>query len=255
MSGRFTHAIVRKPGANCAQGLTTAKLGEPSFDLVLAQHKAYTEALSALGLHVIVLEAEPDYPDAYFCEDTAVVTPDVAVITNPGAVSRRGEVDTIEPVLARYRPTTRIRPPGTVDGGDVLMIDRHFLIGLSERTNREGAEQLGQILESYGCTWTAIPVGKGLHLKSSVNYIGRDILLVSNDFAERDEIKWFDKVVVDDNESYAANTLWVNDCLFVARGFPKTRRQLEGRDFKVQELDVSEMRKMDGGLTCLSLRF
>ena len=255
MSGRFTRAIVRKPGANCAQGLTTAQLGEPDFGLVLEQHRIYTEALSALGLHVIVLEAEPDYPDAYFCEDVAVVTPDVAVIANPGAISRRGEAETVEPVLARYRPTVRICPPGTVDGGDVLMIGRHFLIGVSERTNREGAEQLGQILESYGCTWIAAPVGKGLHLKSSVNYIGRDTLLITKDFAGRDEIKLFDKVVVDDDESYAANTLWVNDRLLTPRGFPKTKRQLEGCGFEVQELDVSEMRKMDGGLTCLSLRF
>lgn len=255
MSGRFTHAIVRKPGANCAYGLTTAELGEPDLDLILEQHRAYTTALSALGLQVIVLEAEPDYPDAYFCEDAAVVTPDVAVITNPGAASRRGEVETIEPVLAEYRPTVCIRSPGTVDGGDVLMVGQHFLIGISDRTNRAGADQLGQILESYGYTWTTVLVGEGLHLKSSINCIGHSTLLVTNEFAERGEIRMFDRVVVDDDESYAANTLWVNDCLLTPRGFPKTRRQLEDRGLAVVELDVSEMRKMDGGLTCLSLRF
>ena len=135
------------------------------------------------------------------------------------------------------------------------MVGRHFLIGISERTNREGAEQLGGILASYGNTWAAVPVGAGLHLKSSINCIGRDVLIVAETFAERDEIKRYDKVVVDADESYAANTLWVNGCLLAPRGFPRTRLQLEERGFEVIELDVSEMRKMDGGLTCLSLRF
>jgi dimethylargininase len=113
MLEQFTRAVVRKPGPNFAQGITTATLGVPSYGLVVQQHAAYVEALRALGLEVIVLEAEPNYPDAYFCEDTAVVTPYVAVITNPGAYARKGEVDTIEPVLARYRETVRIRPPGS----------------------------------------------------------------------------------------------------------------------------------------------
>jgi len=255
MPDLFTHAIVRKPGLNCAQGITTSDLGPPDYGLIVAQHAAYVEALSALGLSVVVLEAEPDYPDAYFIEDAAVVTPDVAVITNPGAAARRGEVDTIEPVLAKYRRTVRIHPHGTLDGGDVLMVGRHYLVGISERTNREGAEQLGQILESYGNTWTPVPVGAGLHLKSSVNYVGRDTLIVAEALAERDEIRRYDKVVVKADESYAANTLWVNDCLLVPRGFARTRQKIEERGFKVVELDVSEMQKMDGGLTCLSLRF
>jgi dimethylargininase len=255
MSGRFTHAIVRKPGLNFAQGLTSARLGTPSYDLSLRQHAAYVEALRDLGLRVVVLEAAPNYPDATFVEDTAVVTPDVAVITNPGAEARRGEVDTIEPVLARYRETQRIVSPGTVDGGDVLMAGRHFLIGISDRTNRAGAEQLGRILASYGHTWAPVPVGAGLHFKSSVNWIGQDTLLVTEAYADREELEPYDKIVVDPGEAYAANALWVNDCLLVPCGYPKTRDQLERRGFRTVALDVSEMLKMDGGLTCLSLRF
>jgi dimethylargininase len=251
----FTHAIVRRPGPNCAQGITTSALGEPDCDLLVAQHTAYVQALSDLGLTVVILEAEPNYPDAYFCEDTAVVTPDVAVIANPGAAARKGEVDTIKPVLARYRRTVRIRPPGTLDGGDVLMVGRHFLVGISERTNRAGADQLGRILESYGNTWALVPVGAGLHLKSSVNCIGPDMLIVAETFAEREEIRRYEKIVVDAEESYAANTLWVNDCLLVPRGFPRAKLKIEERGLEVVELDVSEMQKMDGGLTCLSLRF
>ena len=173
----FTHAIARKPGRNFAQGLTTANLGAPSYKLITEQHKAYVETLESLGLDVVVLDTQPDYPDSYFVEDTAVVTPDVAVITIPGASSRRGEEDTIEPVLARYRKTLRIQATGTIEGGDVLMLGTHFLIGLSDRTNPEGAEQLGRILEKYGNTWTTVPIGAGLHLKLSVNFVGENTLI------------------------------------------------------------------------------
>jgi dimethylargininase len=255
MLNSFTHAIVRRPGENFAQGLTTSRLGTPSYELMIKQHDAYIETLRALGLDVIVLDALPDYPDAYFVEDTAVVTPDAAIITNPGAETRRGEEDTIEPVLARYRNTVRISAPGTLDGGDVLMVGTHFFVGISERTNKEGAEQLGNILEKFGNIWTAIPVEAGLHLKSSVNYVGNNTLLLTKEIADHHQFGGYDRVVLDPAEEYAGNTLLINDCLIVPKGFPGTRKRLEALSLKVIELDVSEVRKMDGGLTCLSLRF
>jgi dimethylargininase len=251
----FTHAVTRRPGENFAQGLTTVDLGPPSYERMAEQHEAYVEVLRSLGLEVIVLEAEPDYPDAHFVEDTAVVTPDVAVLTNPGAEARRGEEATIEPVLARYREIVRIRPPGSVDGGDVLMVGTHFFVGISDRTNREGAEQLGRILGRYDYTWTAVPVGAGLHLKSSVNSVGGNTLLVAQGFAARAEFDEYDKIILGEEEAYAANTLWVNDRLIVPQGFPGTRKRLEVLGLGIIELDVSEARKMDGGLTCMSLRF
>ena len=251
----FTHAIARKPGRNFAQGLTTANLGAPSYKLITEQHKAYVETLKSLGLNVVVLDTQPDYPDAYFVEDTAVVTPDVAVITIPGASSRKGEEDTIEPVLARYRKTLRIQATGTIEGGDVLMLGTHFLIGLSDRTNPEGAEQLGRILEKYGNTWTTVPIGVGLHLKSSVNYVGENTLLVTDEFADRDELSVYNKIILDRDVEYAGNTLWINDYLITPSGFPITRKKLEALGLKIIELDVSEVRKMDGGFTCMSLRF
>ncbi len=251
----FTHAIARKPGLNCGQGITTANLGLPSYDLMTVQHTAYVDALASIGLQVTVLDAEPDYPDAHFCEDVAVVTPDIAVIANPGADARKGEEDTVEPILARYRETTRIQPPGTMDGGDVLMVGRHFFVGVSDRTNWEGARQLGCILETFGNTWTAVPVGAGLHLKSSVSYVGQNTLLVTVEFAERTEFDAYDKIVVDEMEANAANSLWVNDHVLMPRGFPGSRRKLDMLGLPIVELDVSEMLKMDGGLTCLSLRF
>jgi len=255
MSEMFTHAIVRKPGDDFAHGITTSNLGPPHYELMMKQHEDYIKTLRSLGLELIVLDTLPDYPDAYFVEDTAVVTPDVAIITNPGVEDRKGEEDTIERALATYRKTVRIHAPGTVDGGDVLMVGAHFFIGISERTNNEGATQLGCILEEYGYTWTTILVEAGLHLKSSVNYIGKNRLLITERLAGRDEFKGYDRIIVDKTEEYAANTLLINNSLITPKGFPNTMKKLESRGFDIIELDVSEVRKMDGGLTCMSLRF
>lgn len=251
----FTHAITRKPGADFAQGLTTSHLGITSYPLILQQHQAYVNTLRSLGLEVIILEAEPGYPDAYFVEDPAIVTPQGAVLTRPGAPSRLGEGITLEPVLAQFRPLARIQPPGTVEGGDVLMVGSHFFIGLSERTNAEGAGQLARILAGYGFTAEAVPVGAGLHLKSSVSFVGEETLLVTQALADYAGFKAYRQILVDPEEEYAANTLWVNDRLLTPKGFPKTQRKLADLGLEIIEMDVSEAQKMDGGLTCMSLRF
>jgi len=252
----FTHAIARRPGPNFAQGLTTAVNEEsPRYEILVNQHAEYIAALKSSGLEVMLLDALPDHPDAYFVEDTAVVAADVAVITNPGADSRKGEEETIAPVLAKYRKTEKIRPPGTVDGGDVLQVDNHFFIGISGRTSHEGAGQLGRILKRYGYTYTTVAAGEGLHFKSSVNYVGQNTLLVTEDFAQNKQLQGYDTIIVDREESYAANTLFINDHLLIPRGYPGTRRKLEVLGFKIIELDTSEVRKMDGGLTCMSIRF
>jgi dimethylargininase len=251
----FTHAITRKPGKNFAQGLTTSNIGSADYKLILKQHDAYVETLKSIGLEVLVLEEQPDYPDAHFVEDTAVVTPGVAVITRPGAKARQGEEDTIAPVLTQYRKTVHIQLPGILDGGDVLMVGKHFFIGLSERTNKAGAKQLGHIVEDYGNTWETIPVKAGLHLKSSINYLGNSTLIVTKNFANKAGLKRYDKIVVDKTEAYAANTLRVNDRLLAPQGFPKTKQKLQSLGLDIIELDMSEVRKMDGGLTCWSIRF
>ena len=251
----FTHAITRKPGKNFADGISTSNLGIPYYKLITKQHGAYISTLISLGLEVIVLEAMPEYPDGYFVEDTAVVTPDIAVITNPGADARRGEQTTIEPVLAKYRNIEHIQHPGTVDGGDVLMTGTHFFIGISSRTNEHGARQLGHILEKYGNTWATIPVTTGLHLKSSVNYVGKNSLLITEEFADNDKFSVYEKIVLDRSDEYAGNTLLINNCLITPKGFPDTKKKLNKLDFKIIESDMSEVRKMDGGLTCMSLRF
>jgi dimethylargininase len=250
----FCHAICRRPGADLARGLTTATLGKPDFARALAQHDAYVQALRDSGLNVTVLDAAPGYPDAHFVEDTAVVTPHVAVIARPGHPDRRGEERTIAPVLAEHRPLERIVAPGTLDGGDVLMIGDHFFIGISERTNAAGAAQLTAILARYGHTATTVSVAAGLHFKSSVNELG-EVLLLTRDFAGREELADYPHLVVPVGEEYAGNTLRINDHLLTPAGHPGVRQLLESLEREITVLDLSEMRKMDGGLTCLSLRF
>ena len=251
----FAYALTRKPGRNFIQGLTTANLGPPDYELILKQHACYVDALKTIGIEVIELGPQPDYPDAHFVEDTAVVIPEVAVITRPGAAARQGEEESIAEVLRQYREIEHIQAPGTLDGGDVLMIGNHFFIGISERTNPEGAKQLGGILEKYGKTWTAIQVGAGLHLKSSVNHVAKNSILVTQDFTSHQALNGYDKIIVDEEAQYSANTLWINDHLLMPRGFPGTKTKLKSLQLPIVELDVSEMQKMDGGLTCLSIRF
>jgi dimethylargininase len=252
----FSHAITRKPCENFARGLTTTVSSEPAdYGLMLQQHETYLEALSIAGLEVIVLDPLPDYPDAHFVEDTAVVTADVAVITIPGADARQGEEESIIPVLADFRKIERIQAPGTVDGGDVLQVGNHFFIGLSERTNHEGAEQLGRMLQRYNHTWTTVAVGAGLHFKSSVNYVGKNTLLVTSDFTAKKQLEGYDQIVLDHAETYAANTLLVNEHLLIPAGYPVTRKRIETLGLNMIELEISEVRRMDGGLTCMSLRF
>jgi dimethylargininase len=251
----FTHAITRFPGENFAKGLTTANLGSPDYNLILQQHHAYRQALLGLGLDVLVLPPEPSFPDAYFVEDPAIITPRIAVITRPGAPSRQGEEATLEPILKYYRPVSCITAPGTLDGGDVLMAGEHFFIGLSERTNEEGANQLSTILSSAGYTCKTVPIAAGLHLKSSVNLIGENTLLITENLAIEAAFSGYKKIILDEEEAYAANSLWVNHALIMPTGYPRTHRQLSQLGMRIIELDVSEVQKMDGGLTCMSLRF
>ncbi len=251
----ITNAITRKPGFNCAAGMTTADLGQPDYQHLCGQHRTYIDALLTLGLDVVTLDPLLDFPDAYFVEDVAVVTPELAVITRPGAPSRRGETAAMKPILGQYKPLACIEAPGLLEGGDVAIIGKHVFIGLSERTNEAGAVQLGRFLEPQGYSWSTIPVGEGLHLKSSVNVIGDNTLLLTADFAGRPEFEAYEQIVVDEDEAYGANCLEINGTVLMAAGFPGLRAKLERLERPIIELNMSECEKMDGGLTCLSLRF
>jgi len=249
-----THAITRLPAPTFGEGLTTAALGVPSYEQMCRQHADYVTALRRLGVDVTVLDARPDLPDAHFIEDTAVVLESTAVIARPGAPARRGEEALVEPVLASHLSLHRIETPGTLDGGDVLRVGRRVFIGLSSRTNMAGAEQLGAVAAATGLEWEPIAIGAGLHLKSSVNRLADDTLIIAAGLAELPAFAGYRHVVVDPDEAYAANTLELNGTLLVPRGFPATRARLQRLGMPIAELDMSESRKMDGGLTCLSLR-
>lgn len=250
-----THAITRLPAPSFAEGLTTAALGAPSYETMRRQHAAYVSALRALDLDVTVLAPCPEYPDAHFIEDAAVVLPEIAIVTRPGAPERRGEEALVVPALSSHRALARIEAPGTLDGGDVLEIGRRIFVGLSSRTNRAGAEQLGAIVEAHGYAWASVPVGAGLHLKSSVNRLTDEIVIIGEDLAQHRTFARYRCVVVDSHEAYSANALEINGTVLLPSGFPATRAKLERLDIPVVELDMSESEKMDGGLTCLSLRF
>lgn len=251
----FEKAILRRPGADAAQGLTTASLGAPDFERLVGQHSAYRETLENQGLECVVLDPLPGSPDAWFVEDTAVVTEELAVITRPGAPSRRGETASIATVLAGMKPVARIEAPGTLDGGDVLIAGRHCYVGLSERTNEAGAGQLAAHLRRVGIETSPVRVPSGLHLKSGVNYLGSRRMLMTREFAAEPAFAGFERLVLEAEENYAANTLWINGTLLVPAGYPRITARLEGLGYPVVTLEMSEAARMDGGLSCLSLRF
>jgi len=255
----FTKAIVRPPAANFVEGLTTADLGPPNYERALKQHEAYCAALEQCGLTLIRLAADSRYPDSTFVEDTAVLTERNAILTRPGAESRAGEVASIGEVLSDFYPSTlSIQPPGTVDGGDVCEAGNHFFIGISERTNEAGAQQLTVLLARFGYTSSFIDIrglGSILHLKSGLSYVGDNRLAVIEALADRPEFRSYDLVRVDDREMYAANCIRVNDHVLVAAGYPAFAGKLRELGYQPIELEMTEFQKMDGGLSCLSLRF
>jgi dimethylargininase len=284
----FTKAIVCPPAQNFSAGLTTADLGAPNYERALTQHEAYCSALEQCGLSLTRLEAEPLYPDSTFVEDAAVLTNKCAVLTRPGAPSRAGEVANIKAVLTDFYPDVlSIQPPGTVDGGDVCAAVDHFFIGISERTNEAGARQLAEILASFNYTSSFMDISKSgtgvrgprrgspagvldppathaqearaahhiLHLKSGLSYIGANRLVVIDALDARTEFSRYDLVRVNVGEEYAANCVLVNDWVLVASGYPGFETKLRKLGYQTIALEMTEFQKMDGGLSCLSLRF
>jgi len=218
----FTKAIVRKPGKSIVNGLTAADLGIPNYEKALAQHGEYIKALEACGLEVVVMEESEEYPDSTFIEDTALLTADCAIITNPGVPSRKGEIAEVKAVLGRYYVNIEeVKAPGTVEGGDIMMVGSHFYIGLSGRTNMNGAQQVIDILEKYGMSGSVIELEKVLHLKTGLAYLEENNLVASGEFLEKEEFQEFDILAIDDDESYAANCVWVNGKVLIPRGYPK----------------------------------
>lgn len=277
----FHRAIVRRPSTNFGEGLTGASLGAPDYARAIEQHEAYCAALSQCGLALTRLDPEPRYPDSTFVEDTAILvaqcvddrdgmTRQRAILTRPGAVSRTGEVAGMKEVLGQfYSELHSILEPGTLDGGDICQAGNHFFIGISERTNEAGAQQLAELVGLFGHTWSFVDIQARnkesvsnastspgiLHLKSGLAYLGDNRLVVIVSLAHRREFRDFDLICVDAGEEYAANCVRINEYVLVPAGYRALEEKLRARGYKTIALDMTEFQKMDGGLSCLSLRF
>ena len=255
----FNNAIVRHPPENFAEGLTSAALGRPDFAKATLQHAAYCHALQRCGLQLTVLEADPQHPDSSFVEDAAVLTRACAVLARPGAESRLGEVSALLETLRQFfKSFDQITAPGTLDGGDICEAGNHFFIGVSRRTNQAGARQLAAILEREGYSSSLVDI-RGmksiLHLKSGIAWVGEKDLVVMEEMAGREEFHGFNMIKVSPRETYAANCVRVNDHVLIPAGYSDVAASLQRLGYSLLPLEMSEFEKMDGGLSCLSLRF
>lgn len=244
------------PARSLVDGITTAGLGEPDYPLALEQHRRYIDALESCHLTVEVMPDDERFPDSMFIEDTALLMPRCAIMTNLGAASRRGEEKQVSIRLKQYYDQVEtIQAPGTIDGGDIMMVRDHCYIGLSERTNQAGAAQMIELLQAYGYSGSTISISESLHLKSSVSYLENQNLVVTGELCDKTELAEFKLLRIEAAESYAANCVWINNRVLVPAGNPQSTEMIEALGYNVIELDVSEFRKLDGGLSCLSLRF
>lgn len=253
----YTHMIVRTPSKSMVKGLRRDDIGTPNYEVALEQHKKYIAALESLGMVVDVLPPLEDYPDACFVEDVAVITEKMAIITNPATEQRNGEKEYIVEAIKKYFPEEHIHyiTEGYVEGGDVVRCDDHFYLGESDRSSEGGRKQFIEILEQYGYTGSSVPTENGLHIGSDMMYIKNNNLVITGDFVDMPIFDKYNKIIVDADEAYAANVMWVNDTILMAEGFPKTQKAIEDLGYKTLLLNNSEFKKIDGSVTCLSLRF
>lgn len=256
---KFNHVIVRRPCKAMVEGISGGTYpGTPDYELALKQHDTYIEALKRCDVDVTVLEADERYPDSCFVEDPALITRKCAIITNPGAESRNGEKNEIIGAVKKFFSDEQIeyiRSPGTLEGGDVMMVGDHFYVGRSARTNEEGIRQLTEILAKYDMTCSEVKLEEVLHLKTGVNYLEDNNMLVSGEFVTKEDFAKYNKVIIPEEEAYAANCIWVNDTVIVPEGYPAVLKAVQDLGYKTLLVDTSEYRKLDGGLSCLSLRF
>jgi dimethylargininase len=252
----FTQALCRRPAETVADGLTTQNIGKPDLTKTMAQYDAYIDALRACGLSVIVLPADAAYPDGHYVEDTAILYGDLAVITQPGHASRRHEPRAIASALPQENRVA-MNGEAYLDGGDVLFCADRVLIGLSSRTNRTGAEQLRNALCELDSKLKVefVPVSGVLHLKTGMTELAPGVLLCSRQMYTDHDFTFAEVVTLSPQESYAANVLPINGTVLIPKGFPTVQRLAEQHYTNVIELDMSEFEKMDGSLTCLSLRY
>ena len=247
----FTRAV---PSSITRCALTHLSREPIDVDVARAQHERYESALRDAGVDVTRLADRDELPDAVFVEDTAVVFDDIAVLTRPGMESRRGEVESVREVLAAHRPLATIEAPATLDGGDVLVLDREVLVGLTPRSNILGVQQLRALLTPLGYEVRAAPVRGCLHLKSAVTRAGTRTLVVNPSWVDPALMPGWETVVVDAREPQAANVLWLGSTTIVAEAFERTNAALaRATDSQLVTVPASELAKAEGGVTCCSL--
>ena len=249
-------AITRGVSSTIGQCELEYQQREPiDFGKAQAQHRAYEDCLRSLGAHVISLPAEPEFPDAVFVEDPAVVLDEIAVMTRMGAASRRGESASLARAIEPLREVRWLREPATLEGGDVMRIGRRVFVGMSRRTNREGIAQLTGILQPLGYSVEPVEVRGCLHLKSACTHLGHDTILANRAWVDTDRLAGFRIVDVAPEEPGAANALTVGDTTIFPAAFPQTAAILAALGWNLRLLDISEMMKAEAALTCCSLIF
>jgi dimethylargininase len=247
-------AITRKVSDAIVRCELTYMPREPiDVGLALRQHEGYERCLAEIGCTVVSLPAEPDLPDAAFVEDTAVVVDEVAVTARPGVESRRPEVASVARALAQFRPTVAIEAPGTLDGGDVLCLGTRLFVGLSGRTNVAGIDQLRSAVAPFRYTVEALPVKGCLHLKSAVTQVAADTVVFNPRWVDGAAFEGLRRIEVDPAEPHGANALLVGGTVMYPAAFPRTAARLERAGIPLVRLDLSELAKAEGAVTCCSL--
>ena len=226
-----------------------------NFKRACAQHQQYENALRSLGVDVISLAAEPHLPDSVFVEDMALVLDECAILTNPGAVSRRAEVSTVEATLAPYRKIFRILPPDTLDGGDILTVGRTIYIGLTQRSTNDAIEQMRNIVKPFAYEVRAVPVTGCLHLKTAVTQVGKNTLLINPAWVSQHDFPGQNFIEVDSSEPSAANAVLIGNSIIYPSAFPQTKARLEKAGINILTVDADELAKAEGAVTCCSLLF
>lgn len=254
----FKNIITRTPCKALVDGISgNPHLGKPDYDKAIIQHQKYIATINSLGLPVLVLPELADYPDSCFVEDVALVTKHCAILTNPGAETRNGEVKHIVDAIELYYSKDKIFSipfPGTLDGGDVMIVEDMMYAGISERTNIEGIKQLASIMKQFGVIVKEIELTEVLHLKTGVVYLENNTMLCAGEFMQNPEFAKYKKIPIPEDEAYAANCIWINDTVIVPEGYPKVLKAVTEAGYKTVVCDTSEYKKVDGGLSCLSLR-
>ena len=255
-SYQFTHAIVRQPAKSIVKGLRAVDIGSPDYDQMICDHNDYVEALVSAGVKVISLTALDKFPDGQFVEDTALCLPEAVILMRPGAPSRLGEVCEIEPQLRDlFKAVYEIEKPGHIEGGDILVTGKEILVGRSARTNENGVSQLSEIVTPLGYVMREVfTPPEILHFKTDCSLLGPDEILSTKRLQASGCFDGYRVINVADGEEAAANAIRVNDYVIMSAGFPKTKAILEDHGYKVKVINNTECAKLDGGMSCLSLR-